>query len=1301
MDKLSVLKEIKSFLDGYNEELKYLVNVEIDPRTNMADCVIHEPNQEKQIIKVAYEPFIYFKDFEKFGIKLFANNFIPKIYDQKLRQYGITITKLQTGGFSRLTEGFCYKMTSSKSMNSIMDFLADAGVYPYQKMFDGNGVPMRDEKGDIIYKYKDFFYKVSNQEQFFISTKSRLYKGIEEYKDIHKATFDIETTGLRYAVSRLFAIGIKDNRGYGKILELDKQDDDESEKKMITQFFEEIIKLSPAILCGYNSEDFDFGFIEGRSKILKLDITKFKTTLKEGVKYSRRANVSVKYGGKSDKYIATEIWGMSVIDIMHAAKRTQAINNEIKNVRLKYIASFENIAKPNRTYIDGSDGFISRIYKENKTFVIDAENNYMVVPEEFQIVARNIYLLQLHRGKKIAESQYLHDIKILKNNNPDFIECFRTEALPKNMITLISGKNILKNYLLDDLWETDKVDELYNQSSFMLAKIVPTTYQRICTMGTAAVWNLLMTAWSYEKNIAIPCIETKEPFSGGLARTFKRGFSEAFVKVDFSGLYPAIELTEDTFPMFDFTSGLKKMLLFSTTARNIYKRLANRDSLNENEILLLKEIDHDTYNKLMTNTITDADRAMFKVKQLPLKILNNSQFGALGSGIALNWSDSICAARITCVGRLLLRKSIKWFEAYGCEPLLAVTDGINFAIPKTSKIIIGVGKDTLSDVDLPIEEAWKYGDKVGMSALIDKYNKEDLANYRSDRMGKESYLMVDDDGQFLACINLSKINYATLSKMKNKKTGEYYDKVKLTGNTIKSKNMPEYIEEFIGKSFDLMLHGKGEEFVEYYYQYIEDIYYRKISLKKIARKDRINRTIEAYEKRGNDKNGRKKPMQGFMEGLVDRRKRIVEETFQKHKHEIQLPKMEEKLKFEDKYKLIKDFMPKEPEMDSYVYTVNIGQKQGDPDTRRVDPSTGKPDKDGVLLSLSIPAEEFDKNPDMEIEYNVKKYLAAFNKRVEKILVGFSDDVAKKILAKFAKIKVVGIDGKKTTKEDLVINRGMFQSSDYILKNYELDNVEKSMYLERKEVDFWNKYGYDPYLVWDGFSTEDALKMQIRTDVYMDALNFLNEKMLAVGKPLIKSLDDNLFAGDLVLIKNKFKYSLGLYNGEYFSIIRENVEVPKSQFQSDLELADKMEEETMRNLVLKAAEFAAKKAADKLKKAEEKLNKVPKAPAKRASKKAIISGDTQTIIEFTETPTLIEEPVIVEEVEDEVELDAVTKKHSKYLAEFLKRFNIEGEITLELIYSDNEAKAMFERYVADVENESDDDDYFDDDSDSYE
>ena len=55
MDKLKVLAEIKGFLEGYNNDLKYLVNVETDPSTNIAECIIHEPNQKPRIENIKYE----------------------------------------------------------------------------------------------------------------------------------------------------------------------------------------------------------------------------------------------------------------------------------------------------------------------------------------------------------------------------------------------------------------------------------------------------------------------------------------------------------------------------------------------------------------------------------------------------------------------------------------------------------------------------------------------------------------------------------------------------------------------------------------------------------------------------------------------------------------------------------------------------------------------------------------------------------------------------------------------------------------------------------------------------------------------------------------------------------------------------------------------------------------------------------------------------------------------------------------------------------------------------------------------
>ena len=46
--------------------------------------------------------------------------------------------------------------------------------------------------------------------------------------------------------------------------------------------------------------------------------------------------------------------------------------------------------------------------------------------------------------------------------------------------------------------------------------------------------------------------------------------------------------------------------------------------------------------------------------------------------------------------------------------------------------------------------------------------------------------------------------------------------------------IPIYIEKFIAQAADLLLHNKGKEFLELYYDYIEKIYNMQIPLKDIA-----------------------------------------------------------------------------------------------------------------------------------------------------------------------------------------------------------------------------------------------------------------------------------------------------------------------------------------------------------------------------------------------------------------------------------------------------------------------------------
>ena len=49
-----------------------------------------------------------------------------------------------------------------------------------------------------------------------------------------------------------------------------------------------------------------------------------------------------------------------------------------------------------------------------------------------------------------------------------------------------------ERYLLDDIWETDKVELRYNESNFLVGKMLPVKFQRMCTMGTATIWKYIM-----------------------------------------------------------------------------------------------------------------------------------------------------------------------------------------------------------------------------------------------------------------------------------------------------------------------------------------------------------------------------------------------------------------------------------------------------------------------------------------------------------------------------------------------------------------------------------------------------------------------------------------------------------------------------------------------------------------------------------------------------------------------------------------------------------------------------------------
>lgn len=1110
-ENLQVIHEIGKFLRGHNEKLKYIVNVETFNYHNYANCIIHEPNHPPYIHKQKFTPFLYLKNIKNYGINLYGGD--KEAIKGNMEKYGIKIEKLKTGNQPRLEKGYSIKISSDISYSSINNFLKAGGLDMWQQ----------DE--DKENKNKHLFHTLTLEEQFFISTGARLFKGIEEYVGVHKMIFDIETTGLKAFNCRVFMIGIRDNRGFEILLTVGKENDDFEERILIEKFFNMIDKIKPAIIAGYNSEEFDFYFILERAKILGLIneekygrlikyISDFKTTLSDhkddNGKYrhvlTRKPNSSVKFGNSAERYTATQMWGYSVTDILHAVKRTAAVNTEIKNNRLKYIAKYEDVAKPDRMHIQGDK--IYEYWKDNKIFIVNPVNNeYEKIPLQYQDDAIKFLELQEKKEKVSINDYTVLRSEILPTINKEFLDWQRSRIERfTNKYKFIRGIDIVERYLLDDLWETDKIDTLYNQSSFLLAKIVPTTYSRVSTMGNAAVWNLLMTTWSYEKGLAIPIPDENESFSGGLARCYRKGLNKRIVKLDFESLYPMLQLTYGIFPQFDITGVMKMMLLYLSTTRNIYKNLASGKTLKPDQVGLLKLIDESIYNKYVTvGKFTDEEKNLFKVKQLPIKIINNSFFGALGSAILFNWSDNVCASRITCSGRIHLRQMIMWFTKYEFIPLLAVTDGVNFTYPEKSKYKLD---GTEVPEPLPIDEIWKYtidGKELsGVKAVVELFNYEIMP---------KPFMGVDIDGTWLSSLNLARINYANLSdSYTDPKRGFVNKKIKLTGNTIKSKVMPEYIEEFIDKGLQFILDGDGEGFVEYYNQYLEKIYFKQIPLRKIATKKKYKISVKQYMNRGTNKNGRKKAKMAHMEAVLLERNAMIEVEFEKSFGNGA------NISIEDKYEAVEHLIPNEPDMGSYIFYLNRGTKKGHADSGTMEDENGNM----ILCSRIINSNDLENNPNMLGDYNVAKYVAAFNNKVKSILEGFEPNIRKMILIANPE------------------KREFYSKSELVLKSFPADDLDESLVLEDKELEFWNRTGLNPRLIWDGFKLpeDDALH---EVDKYEGKVRILNDMLRAKNDPrIVKSINETVSDDDLVLHKNFDTYDLYHFKDNNLILVRGNM-----------------------------------------------------------------------------------------------------------------------------------------------------------------
>ena len=637
--KLVTQEDIYRFLEGRDPQER-IVNLEYSSRDDFMTVVYRDEEDRKCKHKDPFYPFLWAT--REACLKLAGTD--REHLKFLLRKYSIECKPLDTTNVNGVPVEaaengytFMFRAKIPMSYGHFLNFFKEAGNPVYKDRKKGEENASVDDRNDQ-------YLCVTPQQQYLIYSGKRFFKGYDDYNDILRMIFDLETQGLDPKRHRIEWFGIRFNRpvlftnGERKEFETElrltgntEEEKDASELKLIDTALRIIYTFRPDVITAHNGEAFDWNFIIERCTQLGTSIDAVSSKFFNGKSiYKCDRETTLKLGGETEHFRQTVVPGIIITDSLHAVRRAQATDSNFKEAGLKYATKYLKMVKPNRVYIPGDK-------------ISELTNDF-----------RDIYAFNDKNGK-----WYLTD-----ENHP-----LREEE----GYTLVTGHYIVQRYLADDLWECDKVEYALNGTDFMLAKILPVPFGKCVTMGTAGQWKAIMMAWSYENMLAIPKPKDTGKFTGGLSRLLRVGYVKNVVKLDYNSLYPSIILTWAISDDTDLMGAMLEMLEYVLTTREKHKGLKKTagktvDKYEEklNSGLQLSSEEWNEYN-VASNTFKVEDN-----RQASVKKLGNSFFGSYGSnkGSVFPWKSLKCAERTTCTGRMALRLMISHFKKLGYEPIV-------------------------------------------------------------------------------------------------------------------------------------------------------------------------------------------------------------------------------------------------------------------------------------------------------------------------------------------------------------------------------------------------------------------------------------------------------------------------------------------------------------------------------------------------------------------------------------------------------------------------------------------------------
>jgi DNA polymerase I len=349
-------------------------------------------------------------------------------------------------------------------------------------------------------------------------------------------------------------------------------------------------------------------------------------------------------------------------------------------------------------------------------------------------------------------------------------------------ISALTGKDLQRAYIDNDkrfreralcaVREARAVADLLSPSYFIQAQIFPYNYQDVIVRGNATRINALFLREYFRQRHSIPEMPLVRSFEGGYTDIFFTGVARNVWHCDIASLYPSIMLQFDCFPATDQLQIFRHLLTDLRTFRLEVKT----------QMRTAKELKERRYFHALQNTF---------------KILINSFYGYLGFAQG-HFADFDAAARVTQIGRDLLKKMIEWLKEKGAQVIEVDTDGIYFVPP----------------------------DKIDIDELRRGLAKE-----------LPSGIEIEFDEQFDAMFSYKAKNYALLTR-----DGD----VMIKGGALKSRGLEKFQRVFLEQIIKLLMEEKPEQIAQLREEFEAKIRNREWNIDMLMKTDTLQDSLDKY-----------------------------------------------------------------------------------------------------------------------------------------------------------------------------------------------------------------------------------------------------------------------------------------------------------------------------------------------------------------------------------------------------------------------------------------------------------------------